>query len=78
MTIAEETHPDLFTCNCGGFMFAGCGIKGGMTLEEELNLKSQIPILGSIPIIRWLFRNETKTEAERELLIFITPEIIGG
>jgi hypothetical protein len=36
MTIAEETHPDLFTCNCGGFMFAGCGIKGGMTLEEEL------------------------------------------
>ena len=50
----------------------------GMTLEEEANLRSQIPILGSIPIIRWLFRNETDTKTERELLIFITPEIIGG
>jgi len=50
----------------------------GMTLEEEAKLRSQIPILGSIPIIRWLFRNETETKTERELLIFITPEIIGG
>ena len=36
MTIAEETHPELFTCNCGGFMFAGCGVKSGMKLSEEL------------------------------------------
>lgn len=50
----------------------------GMTLEEEANLKSQVPILGSIPIIRWLFKNETNTKADRELLIFITPEIIRG
>ena len=50
----------------------------GMTLEEEAKLKSKVPILGSVPILGWLFRKETETKAERELLIFITPEIIGG
>jgi len=32
----EEDHADLFTCDCGGYMFAGCGVKGGMSLNETL------------------------------------------
>ncbi|MFW5788176.1 MAG: type II secretion system protein GspD [Halanaerobiales bacterium] len=49
----------------------------GMTIEEETDISSNIPILGDIPIFRWLFRKEAETESDRELLIFITPEIIG-
>ena len=49
----------------------------GITLEKEAKLESQVPILGNIPIMRWLFRKETETKAERELIIFITPKIIG-
>ncbi|MGM0438346.1 MAG: type II secretion system protein GspD [Bacillota bacterium] len=50
----------------------------GMTLDEIVKYESQIPVLGDIPLVRWLFRSKTKEKGERELLIFITPEIIEG
>ncbi len=48
----------------------------GMTLGRETEFSSVVPILGDIPVIRWLFRQETERESERELIIFITPEIV--
>lgn len=48
----------------------------GMTLERETEFSSAVPILGNIPVIRWLFREETERESERELIIFLTPEIV--
>ncbi len=48
----------------------------GMTLDEVVEYESRVPILGDIPLIRWLFREETTTEGEREMLVMITPEII--
>ena len=48
----------------------------GMTLDRESELTSAVPILGDIPILRWLFREETERKAERELIIFLTPEIV--
>jgi hypothetical protein len=41
MTVAEESHPDVFTCDCGGFMFAGCGVVAGQQLNEELLMCSE-------------------------------------
>ena len=41
MTKAEAHHADVFTCDCGGFMFAGCGVKGGMSLDETLLMCSE-------------------------------------
>jgi len=49
---------------------------GGMTLSRETEFTSAVPILGSVPLIRWLFRQETERESERELIIFLTPEIV--
>jgi len=49
----------------------------GMTLERETEFVSEVPILGNIPVLRWLFRKETEREAERELMIFLTAEIVG-
>jgi len=50
---------------------------GGMTLSRETEFVSTVPLLGEIPLVRWFFRQETERESERELLIFLTPEIIG-
>ena len=50
----------------------------GMTLDEVTEFESQVPILGDIPLMRWLFREEVEKQAERELLVFITPQIITG
>ena len=50
-------------------------VLGGMTLQETSESQRKIPILGDIPILRWLFRNDTSREADKELLIFVTPVI---
>lgn len=49
---------------------------GGMITETEQNNTSKIPILGDIPVIGALFRNQTKTMKKEELLILMTPRII--
>ena len=48
----------------------------GMTLSRETEFTSAVPILGDIPVLRWLFRQETERASERELFIFLTPEIV--
>ena len=51
----------------------------GLIREESENKKSWVPILGSIPLIGGIFRNNGAKVAERSnLLIFITPHIVGA
>ena len=52
-------------------------VMAGMTIENRRENVRKVPILGDIPLIRWLFRQESKEVAERELFIFITTEIIN-
>ena len=49
---------------------------GGMITNEEVNTTSKVPILGDIPLIGVLFRNQKKKMEKREMLIMITPRII--
>lgn len=49
---------------------------GGIIRNKETQLKSGVPFLMDIPLIGWLFRKEAKTVENRELLIFLTPNII--
>jgi len=47
----------------------------GITVREETKSYQGIPILGQIPILRYLFGGKTKSGGERKLMIFITTEI---
>lgn len=47
----------------------------GMTIKKDSASTRKVPLLGDIPLVRWLFRNENKEENERELLVFVTPII---
>jgi len=49
----------------------------GMTLNEVMNYESAVPILGNIPLLRWMFREETNSTGDRELLVLITPKIVN-
>ncbi|PIP12984.1 MAG: hypothetical protein COX48_05595, partial [bacterium (Candidatus Stahlbacteria) CG23_combo_of_CG06-09_8_20_14_all_34_7] len=51
-------------------------VMGGFMLTEESRAESGFPLLSSIPIIGHLFKNDTSTKTEKEVLIFITPHII--
>ncbi len=49
---------------------------GGIIRNKESVSKNGIPFLMDIPVIGWLFRKEIKTVENRELLIFLTPNIV--
>jgi type IV pilus assembly protein PilQ len=49
---------------------------GGIFVDEQSNTTIGIPFLSRIPILGWLFKNESKRDTKNELLIFITPKIV--
>ncbi len=50
---------------------------GGLIFEQSIETTTKIPLLGSIPLIKKLFTHENTSTEQRELLIFITPKIVG-
>lgn len=50
---------------------------GGLIRSNESELKRGVPILMDIPIVGHLFRSSSTTKQKRELLIFVTPKILG-
>jgi len=50
---------------------------GGLSKESTAESKSSVPGLGDIPLLGWLFRGKEKTKSMEEILIFITPHILG-
>ncbi len=55
----------------------GTVVIGGVYTQSETTSTSKVPLLGDIPILGWLFKDNTKTDNKRELLIFITPRILS-
>ncbi len=49
---------------------------GGLIRDRIIESEQKVPILGSIPLIGWLFKNKSKTVERTSLLILISPEII--
>ncbi|HOO91266.1 MAG TPA: secretin and TonB N-terminal domain-containing protein [Syntrophales bacterium] len=50
---------------------------GGIYYTTESNSKEGVPWLSDIPVLGWLFKTKSVTNEKRELLIFVTPRIIG-
>jgi general secretion pathway protein D len=50
---------------------------GGLIREIERKTDSRVPILADIPILGRLFRHKSREKAKVDLLVFITPRIIG-
>ncbi|GEM_PF-5271315 len=51
---------------------------GGILLEDDSSIRRGVPLLSDIPIVKWLFTKSDRARSVRELLVFITPEILGG
>lgn len=50
---------------------------GGLIRSNENDNSHGVPVLMDIPLIGTLFRSTTKVRQKRELLIFLTPKILG-
>lgn len=52
-------------------------IMGGLTREEVKQVDDRIPVLGSIPGLGRLFRSKGETAQKRNLLIFVTANLVS-
>jgi type IV pilus assembly protein PilQ len=50
---------------------------GGLIRSNESTTKRGIPVLMDVPLLGNLFRSNSTTHQKRELLIFVTPKILG-
>ena len=51
-------------------------VLGGIMETERRRSSSKVPMLGDLPVLGNLFKNQTKTNNKDELLIFVTPKIL--
>jgi type IV pilus assembly protein PilQ len=51
---------------------------GGIYTENQGTDESGIPGLRRIPLLGWLFKAQTVTNRKTELLIFLTPSVVGS
>ncbi len=50
---------------------------GGIYEQEQQDTTNKVPILGDIPVIGYLFKQNLKKNDKRELLIFVTPRLVS-
>ena len=54
----------------------GTVVIGGIFELEETNDEAKVPFFGDLPVVGNLFKNRSKLERKKELLVFVTPRII--
>ena len=52
-------------------------IMGGLTREHSVRVADRIPLLGDLPLLGRLFRNEGESTQKRNLLIFVTANLVS-
>jgi general secretion pathway protein D len=50
---------------------------GGILFQTDSHVERKIPLLGDMPVAGGLFRHNAITESNEELIVFITPYVIG-
>ncbi|HEX5362726.1 MAG TPA: type IV pilus secretin PilQ [Gallionella sp.] len=54
----------------------GTVVIGGVFTQNIGDSTQKVPVLGDVPVLGWLFKNNVKSDTKSELLIFITPKIV--
>ena len=55
----------------------GTVVFGGVTVTQRQNSVTQIPLLGSIPLLGNLFKTTNVQDSDQELLFFVSPRILS-
>ncbi|HKQ18242.1 MAG TPA: type II and III secretion system protein, partial [Candidatus Eisenbacteria bacterium] len=50
---------------------------GGLIKTVDIKIVRKVPILGDIPLLGLLFRHKTRQQQKVDLMIFVTPRLIG-
>jgi len=52
-------------------------VMGGLTREDVKKVNDKVPLLGSLPMVGRLFRSEGESSQKRNLLIFVTANLVS-
>jgi general secretion pathway protein D len=52
-------------------------VMGGLTREEVKKVNDKVPVLGNVPVVGRLFRSEGESSTKRNLLIFVTANLVS-
>ncbi|MFT4102163.1 MAG: type IV pilus secretin PilQ [Burkholderiaceae bacterium] len=55
----------------------GTVVIGGIYEQTENTAVNKVPLLGDIPILGYLFKNQARTNNRTELLVFLTPKVVA-
>ena len=72
-TIAKRTVKTVQTARDGETI-----VISGLTRADTTTVERRVPLLGSIPLLGWLFRWDTEVERRTSILVFVTPTILDG
>ncbi len=56
----------------------GTVVIGGIFEQSDREDETKVPLLGDVPVLGNLFKTRTRTSAKSELLVFITPKMLGN
>lgn len=76
---ARNIAPDTLQKKLSSVVHVNSGdtiVLGGLINQESGNTVKQVPVLGSIPLFGYLFKNDKKIVRNTELVFIITPKII--
>lgn len=51
-------------------------VLGGLITDDRMSVKSQVPLLGDIPLLGELFKNRRQSQTKRTLFVFLRPTIL--
>jgi len=54
----------------------GTVVIGGIYVQDTAFATNKVPLLGDIPVLGYLFKQNTKRDNKTELIVFITPKIV--
>ncbi|MCP4689629.1 MAG: type IV pilus secretin PilQ, partial [Desulfobacterales bacterium] len=78
-SIAQDGSPTLSTNEAATELLINDGdtvVIGGIITTNYSTGESGFPGLMDVPVLKWLFKNNTSKSKNNELLIFITPTIV--
>ena len=52
-------------------------VLGGIYRDTDAVAESGFPFFMDIPVFSWLFKNDSRRQRREDLLVFITPRVIG-
>ncbi|MBR1609217.1 MAG: type II secretion system protein GspD, partial [Kiritimatiellae bacterium] len=72
-------YPLLNTRKMGADLAVQSGetvVLGGLAQNSVSKSTTKVPILGSIPLLGWLFRHETDDHNRTDIVVFLTPRVL--